>query len=191
MSLTIEVFAVPWDPLVQALGCGDQALIKTIVARHGWLLPEADESEGREFGGADALADLINGETDERFPGSLYGFALMALCAHVGKSLPNVPGIARAFEWMERIDAGLLARSIPLSLQELVCSGSPVPIPLADDWPTVGIWVPETIEEALAALQAHDPSQDDYELAEMIVQIKGWLEAAAKLPGSSLIGFMS
>ncbi len=191
MSLTIDVYAISLDRLDQVLGSCDQLLLDAILANHSdeqTLQGELDDSV--EFTTADGISDLIFGLTDENCPGCFYGYGLMAICAHIGKELPNISGIAGAFAWMDKIDAALIAKSIPLSLQDLVTAGAPVSIPMAEDWPTIGVWYPETIQAGWEAIQAHQLDREDMNVDEMITQFRGWLEMVPRDSDTCIVGFM-
>lgn len=192
MSSAINVYAVSVQRLEQILGSRDRALIDAIVARTADFLASIDEIDDEaELTCADAVADLINGETSEDAPGYLYGYALEAICAHVGVELPNICPIVRATDWIEEVDAILDRKGIPIRLERLVFGGSPVPIPEPDDYPAIGHWPAADITGALAAFVAIDVSDIAADMAETIAQVRDWLKRAAKIEDASIVGFLS
>jgi hypothetical protein len=192
MSSSIYVYLVSTAQLKQGVGSGDGGLLSAIIIDQDDFLARIDEiDEEAEFICAEAVADLIHGRTQEECPEYLYGYALEAICAQVGKELANICPIVRASDWINDIDAQLVAAGVPVSLEMLVFGGSPVPIPTPEDYPCIGTWPAEKIPTALAAMNALDLSSFDDETETTFDQIKEWLKAAATKPGSSLIGFLS
>lgn len=192
MSSAITVYAVSLDRLKQLIGSRDLAVIDAVMSnRKDFLATVDDIDDEAEMTCAQALAELINDSPDKDGPGYLYGYALEALCAYAGAELPNICPIARGSEWIEAIDALLERHQAPVQLSDLVYGGSPVPIPEPDDYPFIGRWPADKIPATLAAVHAMDVTQLDQDTAETLGQIRGWLEAAAGKPGSSIVGFLS
>jgi hypothetical protein len=192
MSSAINVYAVSIERLKQVVGSRDRSAVDAIVADLEHFLSTIDDiDEDAEMTCAEAVAELVNGETSDDAPGYLYGYALEAICAHVGEELPNICPIAGASDWIEEVDAVLKRKGIPVRLSGLVFGGSPVPIPEPDDYPSIGKWPAAEVPGALKAFQSLDVTDIDDEMAETLAQMRGWLEAAAKTPGASVIGFLS
>jgi hypothetical protein len=192
MSSTVTVYAVSVDRLKQVVGSGDQALIDAIVEGQADFLASIDEIDDEaERTCAEAVADLVNGETSDDAPGYLYGYALETICRHVGQELPNISGISRASQWIEKIDAVLTSKGVPLRFSNLVYDGTPIPIPEPDDSPSIGQWPAGKIPAALAAIQSIEPAGIDNDMDETFAQMRGWFERAAKTPGVSIVGFLS
>ena len=192
MSSAISVYAVPLSRLKYVVGSGDRAVIDATIADYKAFLTGIDTIDGEaEMTSADAVADLVNGVATENGPGYLYGYALEALCGHIGKELPNICPIARASGWIRETDAALEGKGVPVRIGTLVFGGSPVPIPEPDDAPCIGAWPASVIPAALEAFRSLDLTDVDDEMAETFAQVRGWLEAAAQRPGVSIIGFLS
>jgi hypothetical protein len=191
MSSGIDVYAVSIERLNQLAGSRDPDLVGAVIEQQHDFLESIDalDEEG-QMSCAHALAEVVNGEISGEMPGYLYGYAVKALCAHVGKELPGISPIARGSEWIEEIDGLLTSRQIPLQLSTLVYGGSPLEIPQRDDYPFIGSWAAEEIPAALEAFRALDTAALDPEMAETLVQMRTWLEAAAATPGTSLVGFL-
>src|SRR5436190_396685 len=64
-------------------------------------------------------------------------------------------------------------------------------VPEPDDYPFIGTWPPAAIPPALTALQSLDFTPLPPDLAETFTQIRDWLQAAAAMPETTLIGFLS
>jgi hypothetical protein len=192
MSSSINVYAVPLERLTQVVGSRDQGLIDAIVeGREDFLSSIDDIDDEAEMTCADAVAELINGEASEDAPGYLYGYALEAICSHVGDELPNICPIVGAADWIEEVDRILERKRIPVRLSALVYGGSPIPIPEPDDCPFIGQWTPAEIAAAATAFQAADPADVDQATADALQQARRWVEVAAKKPGTSIVGFLS
>lgn len=191
MSTAINVYALPLGTLQQAVGSGDSSLLDAIMEEQAEFLESIDAiDEDAEATCADALAELVHGEVSEDVPGYLYGYALQALCAHLGETLPNICPIAGASEWIGKVDGVLEGMGIPLRLSMLVQGGSPVAIPEPEDYPFIGMWQAEGIAAALAGFRGLAMGSLESEMAETLGQLRGWVEAAAGTRGSSLIGFL-
>ena len=182
------------DRLKAIAGSHDQALYRCHCrCGHKRFLSNVDDIDDEsEITCAEAVAELINGNRSEDASGYLYGYALQAICAHIGKELnTNIPGIVGAVEWSEEVDAILESKNIPIRLEKLIYGGSPLPIPEPDDYPFIGKWLAEKIPAALTAFASLDLAGIDSEIADTLKQIHAWLESASKIPGASLVGFLS
>src|SRR5262249_34899994 len=123
--------------------------------------------------------------------GYLYGYALEAICAYVGRELPNVPGICGTSAWVDKVDAYLRREGVAVGLAELIYGSYPVEIPEPDDYPFIGSWPPQVIPGAVEAIRRADVRGLDFEMAETVTQIRAWLEAVAEDPEEGLVGFLS
>jgi hypothetical protein len=192
MSSAINVYAVSVERLKGVIGSRDEGLIEAIVeGQEGFLESIDDIDDEAETTCAEAVAELINGEVSEDAPGYLYGYALEAICSHLGEELPNVCPISGASDWIEEVDEVLERKGIPVRLNRLVYADSPVEIPEPDDYPFIGEWTAAEVAGAVAAFQTADLTDVDEEMAETIEQMRGWVEVAAKEPGASVVGFLS
>ncbi len=192
MSSTLNVYAVSMSQLKQVLGSANQALIDAIFASEGdWLESINDIDDEAGFSCEDAIGFLIHGAINQECPGYLYGYGLEVICAHIGTRLPEISGISGAYDWIQEVDAVLNEHGVPISLNDLVYTGSPVPIPQPDDYPVIGKWDAHTIAPALDAMRSIDLSQLDYDAKSTLVQMQGWLEATLKTPDRCVIGFLS
>lgn len=191
MSSTLSVYAIDLERLRQIAGSGDQVAMKEIADSQREFLQGIDEiDEETEMRCVDALAEIINGSISDEGPGYLYGYALEAICAHLGKTLPNIPSIAGATDWIDEMEEALSGHGGDV-LSGLVYGGSPVKIRTPDDYPLIGSWPAEKIPTALEAMKSVDRSELEEEADETFGQIHEWLMAAAKKPGVSLVGFLA
>ena len=97
--------------------------------------------------------EIIEGAPLAAHLGYLYGYALEAICAHLGRELPGVSSISRAAAWIDVVDEPLEGKGIPIGLSTLVFGVCPVGIPTPDDHPSIGSWPPHVIPGALEAIR--------------------------------------
>jgi len=187
MGSTLDVYAISLERLTQAAGSGDQSLIAAIKTSQGDFLASVDEiNDEAGFTCAEALAELVNGGISQRELGYLYGYAVKAICMHLGKELSGAGPFSRISGWTEEVDASLKAHGIPLAIDDVLYAGSPVRIPEPDDYPFIGHMTPDIVAPTLAAFQAQPAAADNEDL----LLIRGWLEEAAKIPGGALVSFI-
>lgn len=196
MGATFTVYAVPFDQLRRVPGSGDRALVAAIAASGAYFLAQVDDLADADAGEEvptcrEALGQLVDGRPMAGHLGYLYGYALEAICAHLGRELEGVSAISRASGWIDPVDAFLGAAGVPVALTDLVFGPCPVAIPTPDDHPFIGSWPPAAIPAALAALRRADANGLDEEAAATVALIRDWLEAAAAEPGLGLVGFLS
>jgi hypothetical protein len=179
------------ERLKQVVGSCDKAMIDAIAEGHEDFLSSIDDiDEDAELTCADAVAELINDELSEDGAGYLYGYAVEAICSHLGLELPNICPIAGTSDWIEEIDSLLKDKGIPLRLTGLVYGGSPVPIPEPDDYPFIGAWTAAQIAAAKTAFDNADLADVEPDLSETLELIRGWVEAATGRPDVSVVGFL-
>jgi hypothetical protein len=194
MSSTFSVYAVPYDRLKRVPGSRDRDLVEAIVGAHEHFFAQIDELADEEDevpSCREALAQIVEGAPLAGHLGYLYGYALEAVCDHLGRELDGVSSISRAAGWIDPVDEFLRDKGVPIALSDLVFGACPVDIPTPDDHPFIGSWPPMVIPAALEAIRRVDATGVDYDTAESVAQIRGWLEAAAVEPGVGLVGFLS
>src|SRR5947209_7238600 len=204
MSTTLTVYVVPLDQLARVPGSGDRDLADTMgIESPAWFArideladpdPDPDEDDQTVPTCLEALRRIVEGVARGSVPGHhgyVYGYAIEALCGHLGEELENVASISGSSDWVDEIDRFLGEVEVPLSLTDLVFGGSPVPIPEPDDCPAIGWWSPEQIARAVGPLRnvyVGDPNDDP---GWTVLQIRRWVEQAAGRPGHALVGFLS
>jgi len=194
MSSTLSVYVISFDRLKKVRGSRDRRLVAAIGAEFEYFLSQIDELRDEDEDVPtcrDAVAQIIEGATLAAHLGYLYGYALEAICAHLGRELPGVSSISRASAWIDEVDELLVGKGIPIGLSSLAFGVCPVDIPTPDDHPSIGSWPPHVIPGALEAICRADLAGSDDETTETIAQIRGWLEAAVGDPEEGLMGFLS
>jgi hypothetical protein len=194
MSSTLSVYVISFDRLKNVRGSRDRGLVEAIGAELEYFLSQVDELRDEDEDVPtcrDAVAQIIEGAPLAAHLGYLYGYALEAICAHLGRELPGVSSISRAAAWIDVVDELLEGKGIPIGLSTLVFGVCPVDIPTPDDHPSIGSWPPHVIPGALEAIRRADLAGSDDGTTETIAQVRGWLEAAAGDPEEGLMGFLS
>ena len=194
MSSTLSVYVISFDRLKNVRGSRDRGLVEAIGAELEYFLSQVDELRDEDEDVPtcrDAVAQIIEGAPLAAHLGYLYGYALEAICAHLGRELAGVSSISRAAAWIDVVDEFLVGKGIPIGLSNLVFGVCPVDIPTPDDHPSIGSWPPHVIPGALEAIRRADLAGSDDGTTETIAQVRGWLEAAAGDPEEGLMGFLS
>jgi hypothetical protein len=193
MSSTLSVYVISFDRLKKVRGSRNRGLVEGIGAELEYFLSQVDELRDEDEDVPtcrDAVAQIMERAPLATHLGYLYGYALEAICAHLGRELPGVSSISRAAAWIDVVDELLEGKGIPIGLSTLVFGVCPVDIPTPDDHPSIGSWPPHVIPGALEAIRRADLAGSDDETTETIAQIRGWLEAAGD-PEEGLMGFLS
>jgi hypothetical protein len=193
MSSAFTVYLVPFDQLKRVPGSKDQGLIEAIAESHEYFYSSIDElAEDDDVPTCrEALEQIVNGEPLAEHLGYLYGYALEAICSHLGEELEGVSAISRASGWIEPVDAFLKDKGVPVTLTDLVFGRGPIDLPTPDDHPYIGCWPPEAITEAWRAIQGAEVTGLGLSTAETLRLIGTWLESAARTPGTGLMGVLS
>lgn len=181
------VYSVPLKELRAVVGSRDKKVART-VQRDFYQRDAVDmifEDDDPPNTVAAAMRQIVNGETLDRDKGSLYGYALEALCWYVGSTFI----LPMAFPSEKTLDKYLVPRGCPVKVADLVFSGYPLRIPDPGDYPFAGRWAPKQIKAALAFFNALSVKRASKPIQVGVAEIRRWLEEAAGRPGDSLVGF--
>jgi len=174
MSVSAVVYSVPPSKLLGAIGSKDAALKRALEL--------GQDPQSR------ALAALIDGQPQPAKRSAatvIYGFE--RLCAHLGRSF-GCNFSPTDVDLLDKIDAELKGRGLPLSLSRLIYGPPPVPLPPPDDFPTVGHIEAARIQAAFAALPPDGLSSDDPRIDAVLFDLCEWLTIAAARK-DMLVGF--
>jgi hypothetical protein len=192
MSYILTPIAVDLKQVAAIIGSRNKKLVGTLIDEFRGGYEEIDEmaaefAEDEDVQAAtvrDALTQMVMGEEYNEEVGFVYGYALEFVCLHFGDSLPNDHWSAMRSEWADRADKALESAGVPeeaLRLTLLMHGGSPVRLPLIEDFPFIGHMKLGEIE---AALQAFGQDQlakvRDKELREALSEVRGWLLTCAE-----------
>src|SRR3954451_15373640 len=124
MSSTLSVYAISFDRLKEVPGSRNHRLVESISRDLEYFLNQIDELRDEEEGVVptcrEAVAQIIEGAPLSPRLGYLYGYALEAICAHLGRELLAVHAIGRAAAWVDGVDDLLQGRGVPVRLSDLV-----------------------------------------------------------------------
>jgi hypothetical protein len=201
MSYILTPIVVDLKQVTGVIGSKNKRLVGTLIKNFGDEFEEIDEmaadfADEEDGEGAttvrDALTQMVMGGEYNEEVGFVYGYALEFVCRHFGDFLPNRNWSAMRSEWAHKADKALESAGVAeeaLRLSHLMNRGSPVPLPLIEDFPGIGYM---TLKEIKAALSAFGEDQlaavEDKELREALSEVRGWLETC-EASGQDLICF--
>lgn len=183
MGYGLTVYAVPLEKLRAVPGSGAERFVQREglldAVSHRYHHREGVDSmfEGEEPPNTllEALAQIIDGSALDAGKGSLYGYAVQALCWYFGTEICTPIG----FPTLEELDQFLQPLGCPVSLQDLRCTGSPIPIPFPfEGFPGIGCWPPEQVVAAERFFEDLSVDRADERIASGVSEVRGWLHAA-------------
>jgi hypothetical protein len=190
MSLGLEVYSVPWDELLAVPGSRRRKLVTDIGRKHPYLA-----GIDRLFADWDppntcleAVRQLVFAEELDPGKGSLYAYAVEAICMHLGSYLGASFGTSDEKE----LDRFLEPLGCPVRLWDLGMRGSPIAIPDPGNPPAVGHWTPDEASAAgefFADLLDRVRKGSDQKLAHSVGVVYRWLEETFEHEGDGLVGF--
>lgn len=185
-SAVAFVYAVPRNELLAVPGSRRQEIVATIAEDYWRLHDVAECFEGDDLpiDLAGAVAQIVNGERLYPDLGSLYLYAVEAICWYLGSTLV----LPIEFCSDESIDALLIARGCKLRVGDLVSCGSPLPIPEPGYPPSIGWWTPEAIAAGASQIDSISLVGVDHETAAGVVEVRQWLAEAKEMPDGCLVG---
>lgn len=189
MSYTLIPIAVDLQQISEVIGSKNQHLVDVINAEFGPKITGleelfndfVEESDG-ELTVHVAMIQLIMGEKYNEDQGSVYGYALEALCRHLGQSLPNSEWSGINWEWPERADDALAMAGIdPSPVGDLMRRPLPIALPKIKDFPSIGFMELAEIQTALVAFGKEQLLQvKDRSVRHALQQLREWLKSCVK-----------
>lgn len=130
-----------------------------------------------EFGPTrQSLRELFFAEPLTGAEGHVYGYSLKALCETFGGHLDNGHWYPFGSGWLDTVGAALAEVGVRFDPNDLIYSGSPVPLPVIDDFPVIGHMVRAEMKPVAEALDAADLSAiTDRSVAAAITELHGWM----------------
>ena len=128
-----------------------------------------------------ALAALLGASPPPNVTPAELGYALRELCRQLGTELTanGLSGIRSAFLERAEREVDVIYASTGFSLRALVEGGSPVALPPMDDFPAIGYAEHDAVARADAFCRSDDPTHDDSDIDQVLVDLADWLGLAA------------
>jgi hypothetical protein len=200
MGTTLTPIAVSLDKLTAVCGSGDRGLLDSVIKKFGrefWQfdemgedlddLGEDDAPAGNSITMKEALGHLIMGEEYNQKAGFMYGFALQFICLHIGTRLPNDHWCSLSgWSWFPEVDNALETLGVPeerLRVQRhLTGRGSPVPIPVIEDFPAIGYLKQDEIKRVAEILDEGKVQSLEFEtMRDIMKELLIWISKCIKL----------
>jgi hypothetical protein len=150
-------------------------------------LGEDDAPAGNSITMKEALGHLIMGEEYNQKAGFMYGFALQFICRHIGTRLPNDHWCSLSgWSWFPEVDRALETLGVPeerLRVQRhLTGHGSPVPIPVIEDFPAIGYLKQDEIKQVAEILDEGKVQSLEFEpMRDGLQELLIWISRCVKL----------
>lgn len=142
MGYYIFSYGIDTEQVQQVFGSKDAALLGRIEQNEIFRGYAEDDWDDYDTDLEQALRDIIAGNTLQERSNHIYGYALIGICATLGKELPHTQEIKLGYE-TDFINAALAADfGLDNFMMEdaLFREGSaPFPMPAIDDWPLIGL----------------------------------------------------
>jgi hypothetical protein len=130
---------------------------------------EENDEEDDEVSLATALRQLIMNEAKNPEEAHQYGYALREICAYCGEALDS--DMWGGVRWAAVEDCGL---------EDLLTkTGTPVPLPPIESFPTIGHIRRENLNGYLQAAKERLQKTEDSDIEELLEEYINWLETAA------------
>lgn len=145
MSYTLMPYLVDLEELRRAVGSKDEALLAVMKQSMPEVFEEeevVDHEEDEELSLGQAVRHLVMGEPPDTESAHQYGYALEQLCRHLGEE-PEERDCWCDIRWTVLETTGM---------EEVLKTGSPVPLPPINDFPTIGHLKAEQIEAIVAKM---------------------------------------
>ncbi|MFD0857082.1 hypothetical protein ACFQ07_33050 [Actinomadura adrarensis] len=125
----------------------------------------------------ESMREMFFGEPLTGAEGHVYGYTLKALCETFGAMLPNANWYPVRMRWFDAVQDALTQIGVRFDPTDLIYSGSPIPLPPIEDFPSIGHLRRDEAIPLGEALDAADISLiSDENLTESIRELHGWLK---------------
>lgn len=182
MSSTIVVYVIKESKLRQAIGSGEERLIKKINRNYQAAFEDFREhglDALDDYSYEEAVRDLILGCPRKEIPWHLTGYAIEAILATLGELLGDFRTSGSSFD--EHYNGIFERLGVQLDMTTLVCVAEiPDLFPEPVEEPYWGCWKLETCQQALKSLRNADISNLADDEQEIINNIHDWLKTAVR-----------
>jgi hypothetical protein len=189
MGIALTVYSVPWKELLAVPGSRREELIQEIVRGY----PEhnlVNDVTTRMFEDdlpntcEEAVRQIVEGAPLDAGKGTLYAYAVEAICWYLGTKL----GARFGLRVLEELDQFLGPLHCPVSLWDLGSRGSPVPIPEPGNPPSVGFWSEEEVMDVGVFFENLRLEGAEERIVRGVAEINRWLDVALD-QDAGLVGF--
>ena len=181
-----RVMAVSQRELLAVPGSRRQDIIDGVAEGYPELeaIAEAFEDDDLPIDLVEAVAHIIDGKDLLPECGSLYLYAVEAICWHLGGwfTLPF------PFPGEEALDAFLAPQGCPVRLVDLGSCGSPLAIPEPGYPPSIGWWRADQVAEATQFFSRIRDAGLEARMRSGIAAVRRWLKRATELRDGCLVG---
>jgi hypothetical protein len=195
MSYGLRVYLV--DEEIRSIpGSKDTDLLEEVLEARAYEFADYDEQEDPfgdlndpPFSHAEALREIFAGHYTRPDCAIYYGWAFDLLCASLGDWMHKWCD-RWSTEWLSRLDAAMEEGGVELRFWNGLVEVCPVPLPdNPNGIPGIGHWTHEQVILALPKFKKLIRRVKDKEVLHSLKEeMLPWLQAAAKRPGSLLIG---
>jgi hypothetical protein len=168
MSYSLVPYAIDLEQLRAAVGSRNASLKQEVCAANAERIEEdaEDLEDDESLTLKAAVSELIDGEFSDEDSAHQYGYALEALCSHLGQSLDV--NLWCGVRW-EAMDVTGLDDVI-------IDSGPPVDLPdLTGNFPTIGHLDAKAVAAAVGQLDASPSKHDDSDAQALLAEYETWL----------------
>jgi len=184
VSYGVVAYATDIDRIRRFVGSADEEVLAAsrLRLRTASLADLLDDYGSGAPSPEDVLAQLINGGPYDDRIGFAYAYALEALIETYGAMLDNSAWYPAPLEWAKAVEQQFERLGASVPVERLVWGGSPVPLPRADDFPTIGHLEAEEVRALDLAVRSLDLSTvEDANLRASIHGIRTWFDNATRL----------
>ncbi|MCA9669874.1 MAG: hypothetical protein KC503_29970 [Myxococcales bacterium] len=184
MRLGISAYHVDITRVRRACNGHEQALAKTLQTTFATRIADLNEAFGPLIDGGPsvdtALTSLIGAEALDDGYGFVYAYALELIVDHFGTFLPNDAWYPSDPDFIMHIDGLLRSANVGLSVDALLFSGAPVPIPEPDGLPGVGHLTEARVTSLWHQLRGRTVEDVGERAMGALSQLRDWIAGAAE-----------
>lgn len=156
MGYYIFSYGINTETIRNVFGSKDQALLERVEQHHIFRGYADDDWDDFNTGIEPALDHMISGKPMDAGAAHVYGYALIGICATLGRELPHTQEIKLGYE-TDFINKAL-AEDFNLkniSIEEILFAenSNPFPVPEITDWPLIGVLKLDEVIKLRARLQ--------------------------------------
>ena len=163
MGYNIFSFGINTDKIKNTFGSGDSELQRKVEENEVFKNYSDFKPENFETTPDKALIDIIGGRVFDKKSNYAYGYALIGICATLGKELPYTQEINLGYETdiINKVLADdFKIKNFDIEESLFVDNSSPFPIPKIDDWPVISLLTKHQLQNLKVRLATINISDD-------------------------------